>query len=68
MNMLLGVKTGIAWLDTLVAAVMNVINPILILVAVAGIVYSIVVGVKFVVPVVDVESTGFAIAVVLVNH
>ncbi len=48
MNMFLAVNTGIAWLDTLVAALMNVVNPILILVAVAGIVYSIVVGVKFV--------------------
>ena len=48
MKMFLAVNTGIAWLDTLVAALMNVVNPILILVAVAGIVYSIVVGVKFV--------------------
>ena len=48
MNMLMAINTGIGWLDTLVAAVMNIINPILILVAVAGIVYSIVVGVKFV--------------------
>lgn len=48
MNMLLAVNTGIRWLDTLISAIMNIINPILILVAVAGIVYSIVVGVKFV--------------------
>lgn len=48
MNMLMAINTGIGWLDTLVAAVMNIINPILILVAVAGIVYSIVVGVRFV--------------------
>ena len=40
--------TGIGWLETLLDAVMNVINPILIIVAVAGIIYSIVVGVKFV--------------------
>lgn len=45
MNMFL--DTGITWLDTLVKAVMNIINPILILVAVAGIIYAIVVGVKF---------------------
>lgn len=49
MNMFLAsIKTGLGWLDTLIAAIMNIINPILILVAVAGIVYSIVVGVKFV--------------------
>jgi cytochrome c biogenesis protein CcdA len=44
----LAINTGINWLDTLVAAVYNVINPILIVVAVAGIIYAIVVGVKFV--------------------
>ena len=48
MNNLLAVKTGISWLDTLIGAVYNIINPILIVVAVAGIIYSIVVGVKFV--------------------
>ena len=49
MNMFLAsIATGIGWLDVLVSAVMNIINPILILVAVAGIVYSIVVGIKFV--------------------
>ena len=37
-----------AWVNTLTAAVGNVINPILILVATAGIIYAIVVGVKFV--------------------
>ena len=36
-----------SWVDTLVTAVMDVINPILILVATAGIIYAIVVGVKF---------------------
>jgi len=36
-----------AWVNTLTAAVSNVINPILILVATAGIIYAIVVGVKF---------------------
>lgn len=49
MNMFLAsIKTGIGWLDTLVSAIMNIINPILILIAVAGIIYSIVVGVRFV--------------------
>ena len=41
-------NTGIGWLETLLGAVMNVVNPILIIVAVAGIVYAIVVGIKFV--------------------
>ena len=35
------------WLDTLVTAITSIVNPILILVATAGIVYAIVVGVKF---------------------
>jgi len=35
------------WVDTLVNAVGNIINPILILVATAGIIYAVVVGVKF---------------------
>ena len=35
------------WVTDLVQAIFNIINPILILVAVAGIVYAIVVGVKF---------------------
>jgi len=35
------------WLGTLVKAMQSVINPILILVATAGIIYAIVVGVKF---------------------
>ena len=49
MNMYLAaVNTGIAWLNTLVSTVISLINPILIIVAVAGIVYSIVVGVRFV--------------------
>lgn len=48
MNNLLAISTGIAWLDTLVNAVLSIINPILILCAVAGIIYAIVVGVKFV--------------------
>ena len=48
MNMFLATKTGITWLDTLISSVYNLINPILIVVAVAGILYAIVVGVKFV--------------------
>ncbi len=40
--------TGMGWLNALLNAVLTVINPILILVAVAGIIYAIVVGVKFV--------------------
>ena len=36
------------WLDTLITAMQRVINPILILCAVAGTIYAIVVGVKFV--------------------
>ena len=47
MNMFLA-DTGIPWLNTLVTAVTSVVNPILIVAAVAGILYAIVVGVKFV--------------------
>ena len=36
------------WIGTLTTAMKNVINPILILVATAGIIYAVVVGVKFV--------------------
>lgn len=36
------------WVGTLVNALQSVINPILILVATAGIIYAIVVGIKFV--------------------
>lgn len=35
------------WLQTLLDALTNIINPILILVATAGIVYAVVVGIKF---------------------
>lgn len=49
MNMLLATfQTGIGWLDKLLTVVTNIINPILILVAVAGTIYAIVIGVKFV--------------------
>ena len=50
MNMFLAntFNTGAQWLDKLLAAVVNIINPILVLVAIAGTIYAIVVGVKFV--------------------
>lgn len=48
MNMFLGIKTNVGWLNQLIEAVFKVINPILIVIAVAGILYAIVVGVKFV--------------------
>ena len=44
MNMLLTPQ----WVTDLVTAITNILNPILTLVAVAGIIYAIVVGVKFV--------------------
>ena len=46
MNMFLGDKSP-EWVTALMNAVTNIINPILILVATAGIIYAIVVGVKF---------------------
>lgn len=48
MNMFLGLNTNISWLNQLIDAVLKIINPILIVIAVAGILYAIVVGVKFV--------------------
>lgn len=36
------------WMETLLNAVTNIINPILVIVATAGLLYAIVVGVKFV--------------------
>ncbi len=42
------VSTGIGWADTLVNSILGIINPILILASVAGIIYAIVVGIKFV--------------------
>ncbi len=42
------IATGIGWLDTLLNSVTKIINPILIMVAFAGVLYAIVVGVKFV--------------------
>ncbi len=42
------ITTGITWLDTLVNAIISFVGPILILAAVAGIIYAIVVGIKFV--------------------
>ncbi len=49
MNMLMatGIDTGRGWMNTLIERVLDILNPILILVAVAGIIYAIVVGVKF---------------------
>lgn len=46
-TLLVDFGTGIDWLETVLNAIINIVNPILILVAVAGIVYAIVVGVKF---------------------
>ena len=40
--------TGIPWLNTLTNAILNLINPILIVASIAGIVYAIWVGIKFV--------------------
>ena len=48
MNMFLGKVAIPAWLETLLSAVTNVVSPILIVAATAGILYAIVVGVKFV--------------------
>lgn len=48
MKMFLGKAVIPSWLQTLLNAVTNVIGPILVVAATAGIVYSIVVGVKFV--------------------
>lgn len=42
------VNSGVAWVDTLVKAVFNVISPVLVIAAVAGIFYAIWIGVKFV--------------------
>lgn len=46
MNMFLAEIPG--WINTLTGALTTVINPILILAATAGIIYAIVVGIKFV--------------------
>ncbi len=48
MNTIMAAGTGIGWLDTLINAVIGLINPILIVCCVAGIIYAIVVGIKFV--------------------
>ena len=40
--------TGVPWMNTLINAIITIINPLLILVSVAGIIYAIVVGIKFV--------------------
>ena len=41
------IDTGIDWLDPIVNALISIINPVLIVLAVAGILYAIVVGIKF---------------------
>lgn len=41
-------NTGFEWLDQLVNAVYRIINPILIVAAVAGLIYSIIIGIRFV--------------------
>lgn len=46
--MFLANNTGFEWLDQLVNAVYRIINPILIVVAVAGLIYSIIIGIRFV--------------------
>lgn len=48
MRNLLASDTGIPWLNTLTNAILNLINPILIVASIAGIVYAIWVGIKFV--------------------
>ena len=48
MNLGMSLKTTVQWATTLSNALKDVINPILILVATAGIIYAIVVGIKFV--------------------
>ena len=49
LNMLLAEAIDLpGWLETLIKAVKNVIGPILIVAATAGVLYAIVVGVKFV--------------------
>ena len=48
MSTLLDFDTGYVWLDTVLDAVIKLVNPILIIVAVVGIIYAIWVGIKFV--------------------
>ncbi len=49
LNMLLGDNVTVpGWLQYLISAVYKVIGPVLIVVATAGVIYAIVVGVKFV--------------------
>ena len=49
MNMFLeGASSIPGWLQTLIDAVKSIVNPVLVVAAVAGILYAIVVGVKFV--------------------
>lgn len=48
MNMFLGQFSSIQWVEALCQAIMKVLNPVLIVVALAGIIYAIWVGIKFV--------------------
>lgn len=48
MNTVMAASTSIGWLNTLINAVIGVVNPILIVACVAGIIYAVVVGIKFV--------------------
>ena len=48
MSMLLGKFSDIEWVEALCQAIMKVLNPVLIVVALAGIIYAIWVGIKFV--------------------
>lgn len=47
-NLLAEINTNYPWLNTLIQAVLNFVNPILIVASVAGIIYAIWVGIKFV--------------------
>lgn len=47
MNMILAVDTGLPWLNTLISVLMSYVTPILIVAAVAGMIYAVVVGIKF---------------------
>ncbi len=48
MNMFLGQFSSIQWVESLCQAIMKVLNPVLIVVALAGVIYAIWVGIKFV--------------------
>ncbi len=48
MSMFMAADTGHGWLNELINAVIGIINPILIVAAIAGIIYAVVVGIRFV--------------------